>query len=204
MDHYIEREHHSKFVSLHPYLLYHYHNVNANEYGNSHAHYALIAILIGTNDYHLLNRQASPLVLSEKVELVIDRLTGAGAFAFLLIVPPNPFLYSETLSKPEDVTFINSYRRELTKLRIRLASRERKLKSALLDLHSLMLRITSNPSRFGFDDTSRQNDNGCLEFIETEGVKDWNMCGLPDLHIWWDRVSFIILRYKRDKLIECV
>ena len=145
------------------------------EHHSNHAHYSLFAISAGTNDQILGRGQTLALDSVKRIEDAISRLTDAGGYAFLIVIPP-----SVTLSpRPpiDDTDWFNHFRRELTKLRIRLSSRERKLKCSLLDLSSVLGRLVERHDRFGF----QQALQPC--------VVDGRICDEPDGYVWWQNVS---------------
>lgn len=130
--------------------------------------------------------------VAEKVEVVVQRLRNAGGYAFLLGVPyslsATPYAHSPATAPPAErlhgfEAYATALRRDLTRLRIRLASREFRLQVAILDLHALLHHIVAKPAQYSFDKATISEP--CLRGTYGDS-EPRRVCSDPDRHLWWD------------------
>lgn len=140
--------------------------------------------MIGANDIYF-GRQVNADQVAEKLELAISRLRDAGAYAFVLGVPYSLALTPNGVASPDPAfdRFAADLRREVGKLRIRLSSRQYKLKVAILDVGAITSRVASDPERYGFD--ARLAERACL-MGPYGGPR--SLCDMPEPYMWWDEV----------------
>lgn len=140
--------------------------------------------MIGANDIYF-GRSVNAWQIVDKLELAIARLRDAGAARFLIGVPYSLALVPNGLASPDPTfdRFADSLRREIAKLRIRLSSREFKLKVAVLDVGAITARVADDPARYGFDPELAQV--ACLKG-PYGGPR--SLCDMPESYMWWDDV----------------
>ena len=140
--------------------------------------------MIGANDIYF-GRHVHANQVAEKLELAISRLRDAGAYAFVLGVPYSLALTPNGVASPDPAfdRFAADLRREIGKLRVRLSSRQYKLKVAVLDVGAITSRVASDPERYGFD--ARLAEQACL-MGPYGGTR--SLCDMPEPYMWWDEV----------------
>ena len=140
--------------------------------------------MIGANDIYF-RRDVNAWQIADKLEVAIARLRDAGAYAFLIGVPYSLALVPSGITSPDPIfdRFADNLRREIGKLRIRLSSREYKLKVAVVDMGAITARVAADPARYGFEEALV--DVACLKG-PYGGPR--SLCDTPDSYLWWDDV----------------